>query len=90
MRVILSCIGSELSRASGPGSSSRETLRATAEHKGVDALRDERLRARIVERFTGPDYGWMWPFRRQVESWYDAARDEIEAALRPEAQNSGT
>jgi hypothetical protein len=30
------------------------------------------LRAQIVGRFIGPDYGWMWPFRSMVEGWYDA------------------
>jgi hypothetical protein len=25
----------------------------------------------VIEQFTGPSYGWMWPFRRSVERWYD-------------------
>jgi hypothetical protein len=50
-----------------------ETLRATAELLGPEAARDAGLRRKIVGRFTGGDYGWMWPFRRQVERWYDAA-----------------
>ena len=54
-----------------------ETLRATAELLGLDAARDPALRQRIVSRFTGPDYGWMWPFRSQVERWYQAALDDI-------------
>ena len=40
----------------------QETLRATLEHKGRTAVRDPLLRDRIVARFTGPAYGWMWPF----------------------------
>ncbi|MFZ5890291.1 MAG: hypothetical protein ACOY0T_04410 [Myxococcota bacterium] len=55
-----------------------ETLRATAELLGRDALRSPVLRERIVRRFTGPDYGWMWPFRRSVERWYDVAVASIE------------
>lgn len=55
-----------------------ETLRATAELLGRDAARDPVLRAQIVQRFTGPDYGWMWPFRSAVERWYDAALDAID------------
>lgn len=51
----------------------RETLRATAELRGIEAARSPLLRREIVRRFTGGDYGWMWPFRRQVESWYDEA-----------------
>ncbi len=50
-----------------------ETLRATAELRGIEAARSPLLRREIVRRFTGGDYGWMWPFPRQVESWYDEA-----------------
>ncbi|HWA77854.1 MAG TPA: hypothetical protein VG937_36215 [Polyangiaceae bacterium] len=60
-----------------------ETLRATAELLGLEAARDPALRARIVSRFTGPDYGWMWPFRSQVERWYQSALDRIAADLSP-------
>jgi len=56
-----------------------ETLRATAEHYGEAALADP-LRQQIVSRFTGPDYGWMWPFRRAVEHWYDTAVAKIVAS----------
>lgn len=55
----------------------RETLRATAELAGLERARDPALRERIVGRFLGPDYGWMWPFRRSVEAWYDAALAEL-------------
>lgn len=55
----------------------RETLRATAELRGLDAARDAALREQIIGRFTGPDYGWMWPFRRVVEGWYDRALSEL-------------
>jgi hypothetical protein len=50
-----------------------ETLRATAELRGIEAARAPHLRREIVRRFTGGDYGWMWPFRSQVEGWYDEA-----------------
>ena len=55
-----------------------ETLRATAELKGRAAARSPALRAHIVRQFTGPSYGWMWPFRRSVERWYDEALAEID------------
>ncbi|MEQ9321285.1 MAG: hypothetical protein RIF41_19130 [Polyangiaceae bacterium] len=55
----------------------RETLRATYELEGGAALLDPSLRERIVSQFTGPAYGWMWPFRAQVERWYDEAVDEL-------------
>jgi len=55
----------------------RETLLATRELLGHKAAADPALRARIVARFTGPDYGWMWPFQRMVSSWYDQALAEV-------------
>jgi hypothetical protein len=56
----------------------RETLRATAQLLGLEAARSPELRARIISRFTGGAYGWMWPFRRQVERWYDRALAELQ------------
>jgi len=47
-----------------------ETIRATDEVFGRAAARA--LRTHVVSQFTGPSYGWMWPFRRQVERWYDS------------------
>jgi hypothetical protein len=52
-----------------------ETLRATAEVYGVEAA--ETLRERIVGRFVGPDYGWMWPFPRRVHRWFDEAMAQV-------------
>jgi hypothetical protein len=48
-----------------------ETIRATAELFGRPAA--ERLRPEIVRRFTSGDYGWMWPFPRVVNGWFDEA-----------------
>jgi len=59
-----------------------ETLRATAELRGPAALASAELRAQIVKRFTGPDYGWMWPFRSTVEGWYDQVVRELQAPPR--------
>lgn len=56
----------------------RETLRATYERKGRAAAHDPRLRAQIVSRFVGPAYGWMWPFPRAVERWYDSFLAELD------------
>ena len=53
-----------------------ETIRATVEVKGIaDA---EALRDGIVSRFTGPDYGWMWPFPKTINRWFDEALDEAQ------------
>jgi hypothetical protein len=59
----------------------RETLRAVAESEGIDQARDPALIAQIIRRFTGPDYGWMWPFPRMVRRWIDEALAEIERDL---------
>jgi hypothetical protein len=45
-----------------------ETIVATAEVYGLDAAR--RLEDEIVRRYTGPDYGWMWPFPATVRRWF--------------------
>lgn len=60
-----------------------ETLWATAELRGLEAVRDPELRERIVRRFVGPDYGWMWPFSKQIYRWYDAVLAEIEQRFSP-------
>jgi hypothetical protein len=54
-----------------------ETIRATAEVYGVEAA--ERLRPQILRRFTGPEYGWMWPFSRSVNAWFDEAIADVRA-----------
>jgi hypothetical protein len=53
-----------------------ETLRATAEHRGLAAL-DSALRGELVRRFVGPDYGWMWPFPHTVGRWFDQTVRDI-------------
>lgn len=54
-----------------------ETIRATAEVHGLEAAAS--LRAQIVRRFTGPDYGWMWPFPGAVNRWFDEALADAKA-----------
>jgi hypothetical protein len=56
-----------------------ETLRATAELAGLQRACSGELRRRIVGRFTGPAYGFMWPFPRRVNKWYDQVVAELEA-----------
>lgn len=59
-----------------------ETLRATLELRGEAALRSARLRERIVSQFTSPAYGWMWPFERSVQRWYDEAVERLASERR--------
>lgn len=58
----------------------QETVRATAELRGIEAACSEALRERIVGRFLAGSYGWMWPFRNQVEAWYSQLIAELERA----------
>lgn len=63
-----------------------ETLRATWQLLGPDAARDPGLKRHILERFKGPDYGWMWPFPKQLERWYGAAIESlVQESLAPES-----
>ena len=48
-----------------------ESIRATAEVYGPDTPRLPAYRERILAQFTGPAYGWMWPFRGALGRWYD-------------------
>lgn len=48
-----------------------ETIRAAAEVYGKAHPAGPSFRAHVVDQFVGPSYGWMWPFRRSVERWYD-------------------
>ena len=63
-----------------------ETLRATAELKGLAAAESSVLRIHIVRQFTSGAYGWMWPFPSIVEKWYESALKGIraQAAQRPQ------
>jgi hypothetical protein len=54
-----------------------ETIRATAELRGIEAARA--LEDEIVRRYVGPDYGWMWPFPAMVRRWFANAIADLEA-----------
>jgi hypothetical protein len=56
-----------------------ETLRVHRELGGPQAARDPALRREILRRFTGPDYGWMWPFPGQVGRWVEEALAALDA-----------
>ena len=48
-----------------------ESIRGAAELYGIDHVKAGEFREDIISQFTGPSYGFMWPFRRAVERWYD-------------------
>jgi len=62
-----------------------ETLRATAEVHGIDAARSPTLHEYIRKQFTGPAYGWMWPFDRAVQGWINQVVSDFEVETRAAA-----
>lgn len=52
-----------------------ETIVATAEVYGLEAARQ--LEGEIVQRFVGPDYGWMWPFPTTIRRWFRRAIEDL-------------
>ncbi len=48
-----------------------ESIRAAAEVWGPAYPRRPAYREYVIGQFLGPSYGWMWPFRGQLERWYD-------------------
>jgi hypothetical protein len=48
-----------------------ESIRAAAEVWGPERPRSAAFRERVIGQFVGSSYGWMWPFRRHLERWYD-------------------
>ena len=57
-----------------------ESVRAAAEVWGPAHVRGPAYRDYVIEQFTTASYGWMWPFRRGLERWYDGVVAEIDAA----------
>lgn len=56
-----------------------ESMRASSEQHGLRLLDDVRYRDSILKEFTTGAYGWMWPFRGQLERWYAASKAKITA-----------
>ena len=56
-----------------------ESIRAAAEVRGKEHVARGPFRDRIIRQFTGPSYGWMWPFRQHLERWYDSVLSSIPA-----------
>ena len=54
-----------------------EGIVAAAEIWGEAHVRDPRYRASVLRNFTGAAYGWMWPFQRSLDRWYDRVLDGL-------------
>ena len=53
-----------------------ESMRALYEYLGVAAFAHHNRQA-IITQFISANYFWMWPFRKNVEAWYDATAKKI-------------
>ncbi len=65
-----------------------ETIRATAEVYGLDFVRRKRFVRLIVHKFTKADYGWMWPFKRQVKRWVRRTIADVSKTLLEDNERS--
>ncbi len=54
-----------------------ETLKARYEYYGESDIKSAECREWIVKQFTGSAYGWMWPFKKSINKWYDKTIQEI-------------
>ena len=53
-----------------------ESMRALYEYLGVGAFVHHNREA-IITQFISANYFWMWPFRKNVEAWYDDTAKKI-------------
>lgn len=49
-----------------------ESLKALYEYHG-EKIFTPKLKEGMLAHFTGAQYFWMWPWRKDLEKWYDAA-----------------
>ena len=54
-----------------------ESLRAIYEYHGPRVLQSKSNKEFTTNLFTGPAYGWMFPFKSKVDQWYDQAVNKI-------------
>lgn len=53
-----------------------ESMKAIHQYRGEKAFTPA-LKEFYVSQFVSANYFWMWPFRKSVEAWYDAAVAKI-------------
>lgn len=61
-----------------------ESMRHFASKHGITWIESEHYREQMISHFTSAQYLWTWPFRGQIEEWFDDAvakvRNEMESA----------
>lgn len=58
-----------------------ESMYGAAQIGGPGALLRDAYRANIIGHFTSAEYFWMWPFKKSLDKWYDAAHSRVLAKL---------
>jgi len=58
-----------------------ETLRHRAQTGGMRYLEHPEYRESIISNFTSAKYFWTWPWRKDIEEWYDACVRKIRLEL---------
>jgi len=55
-----------------------ESLRALYEYHG-EKIFTASLKQGILSHFTSAQYFWMWPWRKDLEKWYDSAVEKVKS-----------
>lgn len=56
-----------------------ESLRFYKDAYGMQSLYNRKLKDSIVNHFVTAEYGWMWPFKKQINTWYDDCVEKLNA-----------
>lgn len=54
-----------------------ESMRAHAKYFGIDVIEDVEYKEMLISYFTSSKYFWMWPWRKDLEVWYDSTVEKI-------------
>lgn len=54
-----------------------ESLRAMYEWRGARVLDSKDIKGRIISHFTTSQYFWMWPWKKDLDKWYDSTIEKI-------------
>jgi len=59
-----------------------ETLRTWVRFRGQTVLEDADLREHIVSHFTSASYFWTYPFKRELEVWYNQTVKKLKTEIK--------
>lgn len=56
-----------------------ESIKTIYQYYGEKAICSTRQKEFIISQFTSANYFWMWPWRKDLEKWYDAAVEKAKS-----------